>query len=799
MAGNGGEQFELAAEDMAKVENLADLAKMLRRLRRREARRRGDSELTYRELAAKAGWSHAVVGEYFTGKALPPTDRFDVLVRLLGATPPELGLLATMRDRVEERRRSTSPGPAGAADAPLVPRELPADVFGFTGRAGHLAELHSLVTTRAQASAMVIAVVSGSAGVGKTALAVHWAHQVRDQFPDGQLYVNLRGFDTSGSAMAPAEAVRGFLDALNVSPRRIPVGLDAQAGLYRSLLSGKRMLIVLDNARDAEQVRPLLPGEPGCVVVVTSRNQLPGLVAVEGAHPLALDLLPADEARELLVHRLGRDRVAVEPRAVEEIIARCARLPLALAIVAARAATHPGFQLDALAGELHEARDGLDAFTGGDAATDMRAVFSWSYHTLSEAAARLFRLLGLHPGPDIAVPAAASLAGVPIGRVRPMLAQLTRAHLVTEHIPGRFTFHDLLRVYAIELAQTHDTEAERQAAVHRVLDHYLHAAHSASIMINQYRDLLTPAPPQDHVTHVRVADDRQAIAWVTAEYPVLLGAVDLAAAQGFDTHTWQLASAVGTFCQRRGHWRDQIVIQSAALAATRRLCDLNRQASAHRDLGRAHVRLGNDDEAHHHFRQALDIYGKLGDPTGKAHIYNNVADALDRQGRPQDALSHSQRAVDLFRAAGKRTGLAWALNGVGWLHSRLGNYEQAIAYCEEALVLQREIDDRHGQGATWDSLGYAHHHLGHHDRALTCYEHAFDLIREAGDRYQQADVLTHLGDTHHASGSPDAARHAWLRALEILDELSHPDADDVRRKLRRLGHPQPEAVAHHVN
>ncbi|HEU4423923.1 MAG TPA: tetratricopeptide repeat protein [Pilimelia sp.] len=797
MAGNGGDRFDLDTEDVRKAENLADLARLLRRLRRRDARQRGDSELTYRELAGKAGWSHAVVGEYFTGKALPPTDRFDVLIRLLGATPTELGALATARDRVEERRRSAGQTPARPADAPLVPRELPADVYGFTGRPDQLAELHSLVTARAQSSAMVVAVVSGTAGVGKTALAVHWAHQVRDQFPDGQLYVNLRGFDTSGSAMAPAEAVRGFLDALNVSPQRLPVGLDAQAGLYRSLLSGKRMLILLDNARDAEQVRPLLPGAPGCVVVVTSRNQLPGLVAVEGAHPLALDLLPADEATQLLARRLGPARVAVEPRAVEDIIARCARLPLALAIVAARAATHPGFHLDALAGELHDARDGLDAFAGGDAITDMRAVFSWSYHTLSDEAARLFRLLGLHPGPDIATHAAASLAGVPLGRIRPLLTELTRAHLVSERVPGRFAFHDLLRVYAIELAHTHDTDEERHAAVHRVLDHYLNSAHPASLLLNPYRDVLSPASPVAGVTPVRVAEVRQAMAWFTAEYAILLAVVELAEAHGFDAHTWQLASAIGTFCQRRGHWRDQIAIQSAALAATRRLADLDRQASAHRDLGRAHVRLSNDGAAHHHFRQALDLYGKLGDATGQAHIYNNIADALDRQGRPQDALGHSQQAVDLFRAAGKRTGLAWALNGVGWLHSRLGNYEQAIAYCEEALVLQREIDDRQGQGATWDSLGYAHHHLGHHERALSCYEHAFDLIREVGDRYQQADVLTHLGDTHEASGNPAAARDAWLRALEILDELGHPDADQVRRKLNDLD-ARSEPIANHA-
>jgi len=352
------------------------------------------------------------------------------------------------------------------------PRQLPAAVRHFAGRDVELAALADQLADAADM--VVISAVGGTAGIGKTALAVHFAHQVADRFLDGQLYVNLRGFDPTGSPMSPAEAIRGFLEAFDVPGERIPVTLGAQAALYRSVLADRRVLVVLDNARDADQVRPLLPGSPGCMVVVTSRNQLISLITAEGARPLTLDLLTVAEARQLLAGRLGAGRVAADAAAVEEIIASCARLPLALAIVAARAATHPQFPLASLAGELRDARGGLNAFGGGDAAADPRAVFSWSYQQLSPQAARLFRLLGLHPGPDTTAWAAASLAALPTEQARGSLAELARAHLVTERAPGRFAFHDLLRAYAVEQARSHDTDDDRKATVSRALDHYLH-------------------------------------------------------------------------------------------------------------------------------------------------------------------------------------------------------------------------------------------------------------------------------------------------------------------------------------
>jgi hypothetical protein len=304
--------------------------------------------------------------------------------------------------------------PAKRPAQPLaqLPAQLPADVRGFVGRVDQLAALDAIAdTVGAEPTAVVISAIAGTAGAGKTALAVHWAHRVADRFPDGQLYVNLRGFDP-GRTLDPADAIRAFLDALGVPPQRIPTGRDAMAALYRSRLADKRMLVLLDNARDADQVRPLLPGAPGCLVLVTSRNRLTSLIATAAAHPVPLDLFTTAEARDLLTHRLGHLRATTEPDAVDLLITRCARLPLALAIVAARGATNSHTPLTTLATELADARTRLDTLADAEPATDLRAVFSWSYTTLSRPAARLFRLLGLHPGPDLATPAAASLAGL---------------------------------------------------------------------------------------------------------------------------------------------------------------------------------------------------------------------------------------------------------------------------------------------------------------------------------------------------------------------------------------------------
>jgi len=665
-----------------------------------------------------------------------------------------------------------------------IPRQLPAPPGSFVGRTRELAYLHTVLgAAPAETAGVAVITLSGTPGVGKTALAVRFAHQVADRFVDGQLYINLRGYDPTGSIMDPADAARGFLDALGVPAQRIPVEQNAQVGLYRSLLAGKRMLIVLDNARDAEHARPLLPGATGCLVVVTSRNELTGLIANEGARPLTLDLLATTEAHDLLAHRLGLDRVKAEPEAVASIVARCARLPIALAVVAARAASHPDHPLDAVAGQLRDAR--LSALDGGDPGTDVRAVFSWSYRTLRPATARLFRLLGLNPGPDIGVSAAASLIGMPATQVQVLLAELARAHLVVESPPGRYTQHDLLRAYAIELAQTHDSGVDRHAAAHRMLDHYLHTAHAADRLLNPFRNQITPTTPDAGVVPADLSDAAQAMAWFTTEHQALLDAAQYAVASGFDTHAWQLPATLASFLGRRGRWRDLAAIQCHALAAACRLGDQSAQAHTHRGLARTYVRLARHNDAMTHLRHALDLFGALGDPANEANTYQNIGWALEQQGRHEEAFTPAQTALELYRRIGHVTGQAITLNALGWYHAHLGDHRQAITHCQQALTLIQEVGDRHSEAATWDSLGYAHHHLGHHHEAVECFRQGLALIRTLGDRYNEAEILIHLGDTLDAAGDMNDAEDAWRQALHILDELDTPKADQVRAKLHR--------------
>jgi tetratricopeptide (TPR) repeat protein len=544
----------------------------------------------------------------------------------------------------------------------------------------------------------------------------------------------------------------------------------------------------LDNARDAAQVRPLLPGTPTSLVLVTSRNQLLSLVAVDGAKLLEVNLLPADEARSLLASRLSEQRIAAEPAAVDEIVDACAGLPLALSIVSAHAAVNPRLMLTELVDELRETRGGLDGLNVGDKQTDLRDVFSWSYNSLSAPAGRLFRLLGLHAGPDIGVSAAASLAGISLAQARALLAELTSAHLHTDWSRGRFAFHDLLRAYARELAEAHDSAEDKHAAVHRVLDHYLWTAYRANELLGPSRDdaiAVVPAGPL--VTPEELVDHRVALAWFTTEYQVLLAALRQAANQGFDVHAWQLAWAMASFFDRRGHWHDVATSERFALEAANRLGDLYAQAISHGCLATyAYVPLRQYAEAEDHLGQALALYQTLGDHTGQAQTHWSLALLLDRQDRYAEALGHAQQAFELFQAAGHRTGQARAMNALGWFHIQLGRHQEGLSYCQRALDLQSQIDDRYGQANTLDSIAAAYGALGNHEEAIAHYQRAVLLYREFGHRHSEAGALACLGDMHLAYGSPAEAREAWQGALAILDELGDPGASQVRGKLEQL-------------
>jgi tetratricopeptide (TPR) repeat protein/transcriptional regulator with XRE-family HTH domain len=745
--------------------------------RDRLAQRRKALGLTQEDLAGLLGVERTTVVRWERGETEPLPWIRPKLARALQVSP----------DRLGELLAGAVAGPGGAH--PVVPRQLPAAVADFAGRAGELAALTRMLeeVSAGAPGTVVISAIGGTAGVGKTALAVHWAHQVAGRFPDGQLHVNLRGFDPTGTPAAPAHAVRGFLDALGVPPERIPAGPDAQAGLYRSLLADRRMLIVLDNARDEAQVRPLLPASPASVVLVTSRSQLSGLAAADGARMLSLDVLTHEEAVQLLTARTGSARAAAEPGAVAEIASLCACLPLALAIAAARAAARPGFPLAALAAELRDAAGRLDALDAGDPAASVRAVFSWSYGQLSLDAARMFRLLGLHPGPDISVPAAASLAATGQPHARRQLGELARVNLIAEHVPGRYAFHDLLRAYAADRARDTDPQPDRDAATGRVLDHYLRTASRAALALNPTRELIALVPPSPGTVAEQPAGRRQALAWFEAEHQVLLAAVALADSTGFDAHAWQLPWAMMPSLDNRGHWQEQAATQRTALAAATRAGDAVGRAISGRLLAAACTRLGDYDQAVGHYDSSLRLYRQLRDHRGEARIRHSLAVLAERQGRYADALGHAQAALHVSRAAGDKAGEAEVLNGVGWYHGLLGDYQQACAFCRQALALCAETGDRRTEANAWDSLGYAEHHMGNLGEAAACYQRALGIARELGNRWVEAEALTHLGDTRQAAGDLPQAREDWRQALAVLDDIQHPGADKVRAKLASAG------------
>jgi tetratricopeptide (TPR) repeat protein len=667
----------------------------------------------------------------------------------------------------------------------VVPRQLPAPATDFVGRETELKALSDLLDSKAATGAVVISAIGGTAGVGKTALALHWAHRVAGRFPDGQLHSDLRGFGPAGAA-EPAAVIRSFLDAFGVPPERIPKTLENSAALYRSVLAGRRALVVLDNARNEEQVRPLLPGSPGCVAVVTSRRRLSGLIAVEGARSVTVDLLSPAEARELLARRLGSARISAEPEAVSELIEQCARLPLALVVAAARAVCRPGPTLAAIAAELRSARSRLDVLDADDTKADVRAVLSWSYHSLSPPAARMFRLLGVHPGPDITAGAAASLAATGLDEARQTLGELACAYLLAEHSPGRYALHDLLRAYAAEQAASEDP-AQQRTALHRALDHYLHTAHGAAALLTRARRSIVLASPQPGVTPERPSSHEEAVAWFDRDREALLAAAARAAEAGFHAHAWQIPCVAEPFFFLRGLWPGLTDVLRRAVDEAQRAGDLVGEARALKCLGRTFLRLERHADAMEHLRRALGLLSKAGDPMAEALCHIDIGGLLEHQGLYHDAIRHAMQARDLFHAAGNLAGEAGALNNIGWYHALLGDYERTLRHCEQALAAFRQVGDRSGEAAALDSLGFALHRLGDHERGIAHCQEALRAYREFGNRYSEAELLTHIGDAWRAAGDHQAARDAWQQALAILDDLQHPDAAQVRDKVQSLG------------
>lgn len=666
----------------------------------------------------------------------------------------------------------------------VTPAQLPADPPGFVGRATELGRLDSILDEAQQRSLVAVACISGTAGVGKTALAVHWAHRVAPLFPDGQLYVNLRGFDPAGQPLTADEALDGFLHALDVLPQRMPPGRADKASLLRSLLADRRVLIVLDNAIDADQVLPLLPGKAGCCAVVTSRNTMPSLVVATGAKPVYLDMLSSAEANDLLAQYVGADRVATEPDAADEIAEHCARLPLALTIVAARIAFHPRLTLAALATELRETHGTLDAFSGTEPTADLESVFSWSYDLLGRDAARLFRELALHPGPDISVPAAGSLSGWGAAAVRPLVAELVQAQMLSADRPGRYTLHDLLRAFATDLAHFHDSDASRRDTVGRYLDHYVCSAAAADRLLSpEGEQVETLRPLQRDVNPERLESRQHAMAWFEAEHDVLLAVLQQAGQTGFDVQTCQLAFALRHFLDWRGRWHDWAGAAQLALNAARRLADPAAEARAYRHLGFALLRQGRRGDSIRNLYAALRRYEQLDDKGGQALTHGNIAHVLEGQSDYDRGLRHANQALHLHEATGNRRLQALALCLVAWCEAHMGKLETALAHAREALRLSEAFRTPLGRALSWDVLGFAHHHLGDHEQAIACYHRAIDTAQEVGHLKLEAENLAYLGDTLQAAGDTPAACRAWGRALNIFDNVGDPTADAVRAKL----------------
>jgi len=677
---------------------------------------------------------------------------------------------------------------ADAATAAVMapcPAQLPPEPAGFAGRSAELGWLHALET---EPEGCPIVLVTGTAGVGKTTLAIRFARQAGPRFPDGQLYVNLRGFDPGSAPVSPSAALTGFLDALGVPPRHVPATLEAQSALLRTLLGGKRMLLLLDNAQDASQVRPLLPGSAGCMVVVTSRSQLTGLVVAEGARPLPLDVLDPDEATELLARRLGSERVKAEPDAVAALVEQSACLPLALSVTCARAAARPAVRLADLSAELADALDRLDALATGEVTTDLRAVFSWSVDKLSGPAARTFRLFGLHPGPDISAAAVASLTASTVPRARAALAELTRASLLTEDAAGRFGCHDLLRAYAAELAAAAETDSERAAARRRLLDHYLVTAQTAATLLYAARDSVPVPPRADGVSpeEFHGGQYEAALDWFAAEHRVLRNVVELALAQGAEEHCWKLSWYWVPVLKRRGQLHEVLGVQRTAMRAAGRLGDNDALAHVHWDLGHVSGRLGDYQAADEHLRRALGLFTALGDQLGIAQSRHGIALVLTFQDRWAEAIDHAVEGLRLRRAYGNQSAVAYSENSVGWIRAHLGQHDEALTHCRRALELHRESGSKTGMADTLDSIGYAYAGLADYQQAIAYYEQSVDTYRLIGDPDGEAGSLLSLGDTQLAGGAPAAAKCSWDQALAVVSRIPGADTSEAAGRIARL-------------
>ncbi|GAA4473530.1 ATP-binding protein [Phytohabitans houttuyneae] len=676
--------------------------------------------------------------------------------------------------------------------SPSVPAQLPAAPNGFTGRAKELDQLTAMLTQpgHGQDPAMAIATIAGMGGIGKTWLALRWAHQHSRKFPDGQLYIDLNGFAPSGVPVAPAQAIRRFLEAMGVPAGSLPADFNAQLSLYSRLVNQRQMLILLDNARDTAQVAPLLPASSTCTVVITSRNRLPGLLLAHGARPLIVEALKDADARELLVNRLGAARVDAEPEAAAELLGYCGGFPLALGIVAGRAQTYSAFALADLAAELREATTRIGVLDDEDPTASLPAILSWSYTALPGDQAQALSFLGVSPLPVIGLAAASDLIGEPPTRTRALLRGLEHAHLLDQHQPGRYRMHDLITLYARDRADEDLSAGKRTDGLRRLLDFLLHTAFAADRMLHPHRPPIELDAPRPDCHPRTFPDYAAALDWLNAEHAVLIAMQDRAGRLGWNRAVWQLAWTLDTFQWRRGHHYDMVVAWQNAVDAAERDGDAAVLSMTHRNLGHAYAHTGRHAEAQDHLGRSLALAEGRGDVAEQAHAHHNLACASEQRGDPGRSLQYAIRALDLYESLDEpaRVWRADALNDVGFYSLLAGDHERSRVTLTAALEIFRADRHRDGEAAATANLGYLAHLTGDYPAALSYYDQALATTQELRNQFHEADIWRRVGQTHAASGDREQAAAAWQRSLRLYQEQSH--ADNARRLqdlLRSLG------------
>lgn len=759
-------------------------------------------------LVKRLGLSRAQVYAILGGRIKRPPD-WDRVVRPLVdmCTHGDPSALSAWRQRhavltgvcEELRRRDRAAAVDARAGAPTpqaieVPRQLPGATPGFTGRHAELAALTGLLDASPadRGPTMVISAIGGVAGVGKTALAVHWAHRVADRFPDGQLYMNFRGYD-SAEPVAAADALAGLLRTLGVPGTDIPDQAEDRSRLYRSKLAGRRMLIVLDNARDGEQVRPLLPGDPGCVTVVTSRDALAGLVAADGARRLDLDLLPLPDAIALLRSLIG-SRIDHDPGAAAELAELCDRLPLALRIAAELAVARRAVPLAKLVAEL--AGNRLDHLDAGEDRADVRAVFSWSVRQLPDSAAETFALLGLHPGTELDVHAAVALAGTTMEQAGEALNRLCRASLIQVAGPGRYAMHDLLRAYALEQASARDADGFCARASTRLFDYYLAAAAAAMNVLFPAEGHLRPSVDAGRAKVPSMADEAAARAWLDRERASLVAVIVHATDHGWPGHATSLAGTLFRYLIAGSYLPDADTIYRHALRAARGSGDLAAEASTLTSLGGIGLRKGQYREAADHYRAALDRYGSCSDRAGQGRVLHNLGITDYQLHRYRSAADYLRDAMTAFEDAGDRLGMAVSLSAMAGMEIKLGSLDEASEHLQTALQVFRDQNDRYREAEALEWAGELSLHRDELAQASAFYEQALAIYRQVDRPVGVAAGLRCLGQVSLRQGEYQRAVSYLRQAAALYQQTSHQHGETITlRTLAQALHEAGQPVA----